>query len=198
MTPPPRRRGAAQGNVLLGIWRCARGRRDGLAQFGATPEAFIASFGPLVAFPLVAAMLATLRGGGQTEWTYVLAFLCVLLANAVLSHGFARFWLREAAWPRFATAMNWCAWVPQIGLVLAMLAAGTLQNAGVPPDVAVVIPFGAVALYALWLQWFVARHGLAIGGWRAALLVAGVNIGASMVVYLPEWLLHRAGIENMA
>jgi hypothetical protein len=42
-----------------------------------------------------------------------------------------------------------------------------------------------VSGYALWLNWFLARHGLALGGGRAALLVAGVTLGNALLVFGP-------------
>ena len=54
----------APGSILVGIFRLARGRADGLGQFGATREAFLASLAPLIAFPLVGGVLMILGGGG--------------------------------------------------------------------------------------------------------------------------------------
>ena len=45
------------------------------------------------------------------------------------------------------------------------------------PEAAVQTFFLAVAAYSLWLHWFLARHGLALSRWRAALLVVLVNGG---------------------
>jgi hypothetical protein len=42
--------------------------------------------------------------------------------------------------------------------------------------------------YALWLHWFLARHGLALSGRRAALLVLGVNLGTALMVFGPRFL----------
>ena len=44
---------ARRTSVWLGIARLARFRADGLEQFGHTPQAFLNSLAPLLAFPLV-------------------------------------------------------------------------------------------------------------------------------------------------
>ena len=56
--------GRATRDIMLGIFRIARGRADGLAQFGGTRRGLPASLAPLVAFPLVGALLMLLGGGG--------------------------------------------------------------------------------------------------------------------------------------
>ncbi len=42
--------------------------------------------------------------------------------------------------------------------------------------------------YALWLHWFLARHGLALSRFRAALLVVVVNLGTALLVLAPRLL----------
>ena len=79
-------------------------------------------------FPLVGGALMLLGGGGLDALSDLLATLCALLAPPVLSFEVARLWGREAAWLRFATAFNWCQWVPVFAsllllVCLAMLAA---------------------------------------------------------------------------
>ena len=64
MSGPARGQRPRPGSIVLGIARLARGRADGLRQFGATREAFLASLAPLVAFPLVGGVLMLLGGGG--------------------------------------------------------------------------------------------------------------------------------------
>ena len=50
--------------------------------------------------------------------------------------------------------------------------------------------------YALWLHWLVARHGLGLGGWRAALLVLLVSLGTLMLLLSP--LLAAAALNGPA
>ena len=59
---PPAETPSRMGTVLLGIARVARGRKDGLLQFGDTPEAVLAALAPLVAFLLVGAVLGLVSG----------------------------------------------------------------------------------------------------------------------------------------
>jgi hypothetical protein len=111
--------------------------------------------------------------------------LCVLLAPAVLSYEFARFWGREAFWNRYIVAFNWCQWLlPVIALVL-LVCLSLAQLAGVDPETGLPVLVVSLAGYALWLNWFLARHGLALSGWRAAGLVAAVNAGTMAIVFGP-------------
>lgn len=193
MTPRHQDRGRAQRgesvrNALLGIALVARGRRDGLQQFGDTQEAFLASLAPLIAFPLVNAGLLLLDGKGWGAAEGFLQALCAVLGPPVLSQLLAQAWAREAAWLHYATAFNWCQWaVPAMAIVL-LLVLGLLLNAGLPQDAAEMAFLVGLAAYALWLHWFVTRHALAMGRWRAALLVVLVNAGTALLAFGPELL----------
>jgi hypothetical protein len=181
------------GSILLGIVRLARGRADGFRQFGGTRDAFLASLAPLVAFPLVGGVLMLLGGGGWIALAELLATLCALIAPPVLSFEAARFWGKAAAWPRFATAFNWCQWViPFVGGLLLM-AFGLLMTLGLPGPVARTIVLLALVSYGLWLHWFLARHGLGLSWLRAALLVLGVNFATVMIVVAPRMLAIAVG-----
>jgi hypothetical protein len=180
-------------HILLGIFRIATGRPDGLAQFSDTPEAFLASLAPLVAFPLVGTLLMLGQGGGLAALSDLLATLCALLAPAVLSFELARRWGRAAAWTRFAVAFNWCQWaIPVLSVGLVVLA-GMLVAIGVPTDAALVIVVIGLGGYALWLHWFLARHGLGLSPGRAAMLVVGVNLATILLVLGPRLLLLGFG-----
>lgn len=181
-------RRAAPGNVLVGIVRVARGRPDGLAQFSATRDAFLASLAPLIAFPLVGGLLMLLGGGGLDALTDLLATLCALLAPPVLSFEVARLWHREDAWLRFATALNWCQWVIPIVGSLFLLVFGLLSTAGLPAAIARDgIVLGVVG-YGLWLHCFLARHALDLSWPRAGLMVLGVNLATLLLVVGPRVL----------
>jgi hypothetical protein len=181
-----RRKRPQPGNIMLGVARVARGRADGMAQFGATREAFLASLAPLVAFPLVGGVLMILGGGGLEALTDLLATLCALLAPPVLSFEVARWWRREAEWLRFATAFNWCQWVIPFLLALLLLVFGSLTMVGLPTDVARDCVLLGLVAYALWLHCFLARHGLALSWPRAGLLVIGVNLATVLLVAGPR------------
>ncbi len=181
------------GSIVVGIVRLARGRADGLQQFGATREAFLASLAPLVAFPLVGGALMLLGGGGLPALSDLLATLCALMAPPVLSFEVARLWGREASWLRFATAFNWCQWViPLLGSLLIMVVS-MMAELGLPQQIARWIVVLGLVSYALWLHWFVARHGLVLSAMRAALLVLGVNLGTVLIVVGPRVLSLAAG-----
>jgi hypothetical protein len=199
---PERRRPPRPGNILLGVLMLARGRADGLHQFGYTVQAFLSSLAPLVAFPLVGYLLLALGGngggGGQPPGELgaladLLGTLCALLAPAVLSFELARLWRREALWLRYATALNWTQWaIPLLASVLLLLVYPLLA-ASASAQVALGLIGLAIGGYALWLHWFVARHGLALSRGRAVLLVLVVNLVSAVLVLGPRLLMLGAG-----
>jgi hypothetical protein len=174
------------GDIMRGIARVARGRADGMAQFGGTREAFLASLAPLIAFPLVGGVLMILGGAGLDALVDLLATLCALLAPPVLSFEVARWWGREAEWLRFATAFNWCQWIIPILLAALLLVFGSLTMAGLPTDIARDGVLLGVVTYGLWLHCFLARHGLRLSWPRAGLLVIGVNLATVLLVAGPR------------
>jgi hypothetical protein len=174
------------GFILLGIARVARGKADGMRQFGATRESFLASLAPLIAFPLVGGLLMLLSGGGLDTVSDLLMSLTALLAPPVLSFEIARLWRREAHWLRFATAFNWCQWaIPVLGSLLLMVL-GMTMTLGLPAQAARLIAVVLLGGYALWLHWFIARHGLELPAMRAAALVLVVNLATVALVVLPR------------
>lgn len=162
---------------FLGVMRLARGRVDGLAHFDATPQAFLTSLAPLIAFSLVIALVLGRDAGFGGTLSLLLFLVLVQLAPPVLSHAMARYWDREDWWLRYATAYNWvqCA-LPLAGLPLAVAVALAVRM-GLPPASAV--NFGLLGLlgYMLWLQWLLARHGLDLSRGRAAVVVVAVHVG---------------------
>ena len=194
MIPPgtprgaPRRApgGAPARNALLGIALVARGRREGLQQFGATGEAFLASLAPWIAFPLVNAGLALLNGEVLDAVGGFLQALCAVLAPPVLSQALAQAWGRDAAWLHYATAFNWCQWaVPGMAMAL-LLVFGVLLDMGLPQTVAEVAFVAGLGAYAFWVHWFVTRHALGLGRWRTTLLVVLVNAGTALLAFGPQ------------
>ena len=180
---PPRR-----ASVLRGIVRIVRGRPDGLDEFAATKQGFLASLAPLIAFPLVSTLLLLLHGDGMAAIVDLLATVAVLLAPPVLSWEFARLWHRQDRWLRFATAFNWCQWLLPMLASLLLVLAGALLNAGVSQHTATVLLVLCLGAYGLWLHWFLAHHGLALSRFRAAMLVVGVNLGTAVLVLVPSLL----------
>jgi hypothetical protein len=174
------------GSIVIGIVRIARGRADGMAQFGATRDAFLTSLAPLIAFPLVGGVLMALGGGGLAALSDLMATLCALIAPLVLSFEVARLWRRQEFWLRFATAFNWCQWVIPVVGILLLAAFGLLAAVGLPPSVAQIGIVLALVSYALWLHWFLARHGLGLSRWRALLMVFAVNFATLLLVVGPR------------
>ena len=188
MRPREQQRGERLRSVVLGIALVARGRREGLQQFGATKDAFLASLAPLVAFLLVGSGLLLLGGAGWEALEDFLLILCFMLAPLVLAQALAQAWGRDAAWLHYATAFNWCQWAVQAFAAVLLLALGLLLNAGLPESAAAVAFTAGLAAYALWLHWFVTRHALGLGPWRAGLFVVLVNGGTALLVLGPQLL----------
>ncbi len=189
MTRVPARGTGGVPNILLGVARLATGRADGLAQFGNTTQAFLTSLAPLIAFPLVGGALLIANDGGLPALSDLLATMCALLAPPVLSWWFARLWDREAVWPRFATAFNWCQWAIPVMASILLVVLGVLMAAGLPNRVAGLLAVFGLVSYGLWLHWFLARRGLDLSAARAVLLVLCVNLGTAALVVGPRVLM---------
>ena len=162
---------------IIGAAQLAIGRGEGIERFGNTPQAFMASLAPLVAFPLVGALLLAVSGSAMAALSTLLLTLVAQLAPAVLSHVVAVRWGREAAWLRYATAFNWCQWaipVVAFGLLMGLQIA---TGAGLSDAAAANLLVLALGLYGLFLHWVLARHGLALSRARAVLMVVLVNAG---------------------
>lgn len=179
---------------LLGMARLARGRVDGLAQFGDTPQAFLGSLAPLLAFPIVGAALLLTTDGPVRALVTLFATVVAQLAPAVLSHALARAWGREPQWLRYATAFNWCQWaLPFAAMALLIVLQFALQL-GLPEDAADQMLIVGLAAYGLWLNWLLARHGLNLSSGRAAGLVALTNIGTIVLAIGPRLLVLALGM----
>jgi hypothetical protein len=179
--------------VLLGILRVARGRADGIDCFGSSSQAFLSSLAPLIAFPLVGAVLAIFAEGPKRALTDLAMTLCALLAPAVVSYELAHFWKRDVSWARFATAFNWCEWILPVAACMVILPLSVAISAGLGETAASYVLIGCLGFYGLWLHWFLARHALALSGIRAALLVVVVNLSTAVVVMGPRLLAHDLG-----
>ena len=173
------------GAALLAVGRGAAG----MARFDNTVAAFLASLAPWVAFPLVAAGFGLAAGEVRGAVALLLVLAVAQLTPAVLSHWFAEKWGRGGQWLRYATAFNWCQWVLPVAffVVLAVVGGGT------PDERSVTITFIGVGLYALWLSWLLARHGLSLGIGRAALLVVAVNAATWLLLETPQFVARVLG-----
>lgn len=180
-------------NPALGIARVAIGRVDGLQQFGRTVQAFLGSLAPLLAFPIAGALFELFSAGWLSAVTTVVVSLILQLAPPVIAHALVVRWRREEAWLHYATAYNWCFWVLPLVAAALMVVFGTAVGAGLPVGLAangVVIGFG---LYSLWLNWFLARHGLGLPRGKAAVLVLLVNLGTLLLMVGPSLLADLSG-----
>ena len=183
--PPP---GGAL-RILTGIVRLARGRADGFERFTATPQGFLGSLAPLLAFPIVGSVLMLAGGAGSAALGDLLATVCAVLAPAVLSHALARLWGREDAWLRFITAFNWCQWVIPLAAMLVRLCVGIASPLGLPTNAGAILAMALLGGYGLWLHYFLARQGLGVSPGRSVVLVIVVNFGTVLLVIVPRLLM---------
>ena len=186
MTPrPPTPTGAWR--VVSGILLVARFRAAGFDRLGDTRQAFLTSLAPLLAFPLAGLALSVL-GGGKGAFSDFLMTVAAVLAPPVISHMLAASWGREALWPRFATAFNWCQWAIPLAAVLVFTGFGIAWRAGVPVHVAAILALFVLAAYGLALHFFLARRGLGLPPGKSILLVLAVNLGTAAVILVPRLL----------
>jgi hypothetical protein len=176
------------GHVLLGVLQLALLSREGIEQFAGTGRSFLNSLAPLIAFPLAGGVLGLLSGAGLDAVEALLGTLVALLTPPVLSELLARWWGREREWLRYATAFNWSRWAMLLALGLALALMGMLASAGLGQRTATAFGLLAVAAYGVVLDWFVARVGLRLAGWQAAVLVVVVNVGAGLLFMAPRLL----------
>jgi hypothetical protein len=180
-------------SIFVGIFRIAYGRADGIACFGSSSQAFLSSLAPLLAFPLVGAGLAIATEGPRRALTGLTMTLCALLTPPIVSYELSRIWHRTDAWIRFATAFNWCEWILPLLAILLMVPLGVAISMGLNEAAASVVLFGCLALYGLWLHWFLARKALALPVMRAVGLVFLVNLGTVAAVMGPRLLARGIG-----
>lgn len=175
-------------SIWRGIVQLARFNGDGLREFGDTPQAFVNSLAPLLAFPLVGTAITLLGGGAHGALANILASFIALLAPPVLSHLLASLWRREALWMRYAVAFNWCEAAVFLTVVLLLvLFAGRF---------AIDSAIWTVPAYIYWavLHGFVAKRALRISLLRAVVLVVFVNFGSFVLMALPVALLSSVGL----
>ncbi len=163
--------------ILRGLGLLARGRAAGLSEFDNTPDGLLGSLAPLIAFPLVGAGWNAVQGQPEVAVVGFLARLCGVLVLPVIVSRFARALGREPFWLRTAAALSWSFWLILPLLLVAAMLGALLVHFGLDVNAAGYAGLAAIAAYLLWLHWFIARHGLRIGGWAAAALVV-VNSAA--------------------
>ena len=184
MSEPARRR-----SILRGVALLARFRREGLAEFAATPQAFLNSLAPLIAFPLVGALLLLGSGAGfGVVLGDMLATLVALLTPAVVSQALAARWGRGGAWLRYAVAFNWSQWAVPIVAVGLLFGMGLLRSLGLGERGAAMAVLFAIAAYGMGLHWFLARHGLGLGRGKAVVMVVAINLAMVALVLGPRFV----------
>lgn len=177
-------------SIWAGMTKLARFRPDGFASFGDTPQSVLNSLAPLLGFPVAGSLIGVLSGRGLDALTDLLVVVVALLTPLVISHALAGAWGRGGAWPRFATASNWCQWtVPLLGAVL-VLAAMVLDQLGLPMRAMMGAAFLVLFCYGLALQWFLARFGLDLSRGRAVVLVMSTILGTMVLVVIPQLFLR--------
>ena len=175
-------------NPVLGVVRTAVGRTDGLAQFGNTVPSFLNSLAPLLAFPLAGAVIEAYRQDWVSAVSLLLLTVVAQLAPPVLSQLVAARWKIEDRWLHYATAYNWCYWAVPLAGALFTVAFALAVGAGLPSNLAAQGVLLCLGVYGFWLNWFVARQALGLGGGKAALFVVLVNAGTAVLVIGPAFL----------
>ncbi len=165
---------------LVGAFRLATGRADGLRAMETTLDGAARSFWaaaiclpPFLALRLIGndppltlrALIAELAGYA-IGWT---AF--PLLARRMANAGG-----RGERWPLFVTAWNWCNVVQYAMLVALSFASGL----GLPAGLATAAGLGILA-YALWIGWFLTRHALSLDAFNAAGFVL-IDVATGLLV----------------
>jgi hypothetical protein len=171
--------------LVGGIARLATFNPAGFASIGSSREAFLSSLTPLIAFLLVGCTLETIGGGWRAGLGDGLQTLCVLLGQPVISNLYARWFKRDAAWLRYATAMNWCQLaIPVVGVAFTL---GAVVLGGIAPSPRALAYglIGAIFVYAALLNWFLAWCGLNLSALRAAAFVVLVTLTLAVVLAVP-------------
>ena len=178
-------------SVVRGLALICRFRKAGLAEFEASRHAFLASLAPLIAFPLVGALMVAQMGLLFAAASNFLASLIALLAPLLISEALSRRWGVGERWLGFAVASNWSQCIVPILFGVMRVAAWMLVQIGVlaSDEEFVVGLLMVVLIYALAVQWFVVRNGLGLSRGRTALLVFGSDLVTGALVMTPQLLM---------
>lgn len=185
--------GTGKRNLLRGIVNIARYRPEGLADIGNDANAVATSLIPLAALPIAGSVFSLASGAGWQALRDLFIVACALLAPLVVTHALARAWGREALWPRFAAAFNWCQWAIPVVAMALLLGAAVLVMLGLPTELSGLLVLFGILAYALSLHWFVARHALSLSGAMAAALVVLTNLGTLACLMLPRLIARTLG-----
>jgi hypothetical protein len=178
-----------QGNIVRGLLRLARGDAGGMREFGNTTDAFSASLAPLIAFPLVSALLFGLTGQWLLAAIMLASRLCGVLLQPVIIEFVARKRGSATTWLITSTALNWSIWLLIPLTLIGGLIASGLISLGVDGRYAVAGSLCASYLYLLWIQCVTVRFGLRLTWVRAVPIVLGMNV-LILAICLEPFLLH--------
>lgn len=158
----------AIGAGLIGATRLARGDREGLRGMETTPHGAARSFWvAAICLPFFLILRFVDADSAAVSMRGITAELIGYAISWVLFPLFARHLAvgcgREALWPRYVAAWNWCNVVQYVLLLVLAMPALFGAPAGLIQLVSI-----AVLFYGIWLGWFVARTALAINGTTAA------------------------------
>lgn len=179
--------------ILHGIIQLARGRPQGLAEFGDDSNAILGSLIPLLALMLVGGTIEFLAGAPAAALSDMAMLTIALIAPAVVSHAIAQRLGRGAQWPRFITAYNWCQWALPAAALAILLGLSVLAALGIPQAVAAQLALLMVLGYALWLQWNLVRHALMLPNGLAAGVVLLMNGASAGLILVPRLLANLLG-----
>ncbi len=166
---------------LIGASRLARGDRDGMRGMETTPlgaarsfwvAAICLPFFLILRFVDADSEVATLRGVTAELIGYAVSWVLFPLFARHLAAGFGR----EALWPRYVAAWNWCNVVHYVLLLVLAMPALFGASEGLTALLSI-----AVLAYGIWLSWFVARTAFAIHGSAAAGFVL-LDLALSLVI----------------
>jgi len=171
---------------LRGAFRLAQGQADGLLLIEASPAAVAASFwAAALCLPgfLALKLLGWADQGEPAAGIFrataaeLTGYTIAWVGYALVSLALAEAQGRRAEWPRFIAAWNWANVIQYLVLLTFTIPAAL----GLPDILASGMGLAGLG-YALWLEWFVARKALRLGGGAAALfvlidLVIGIFVG---------------------
>lgn len=169
------------GNILLGLFRLARGDAAGIVEFSNTTAGFSASLAPLVAFPLVTAGLIASSGHYRFAALILLSRICTVLIPPVIIEIGARLTNRASTWVMTATALNWSFWLILPLLLIAEVIANLLVAAGVPEKGSLIVVIALIGVYGFWFQWFTLRAGLRLRWWHALAITLALDAAVALI-----------------
>lgn len=173
------------GNILRGMFRLAIGDTSGLREFGNTTAAFSASIAPLLAFPIVGSVLFGVQGHWLLASSMLLSRVCGVLAQPVVVQATARRTRSEATWLVTSTTLNWSIWLVFPLILVGMLVSNGFSSLGASGPMAIMLTVVIIVFYMLWLQWFILRAGIKIGGWAALLVLVILNVTVASLYAIP-------------